>query len=288
MTIVPNARSRRVRAMVVVVCVLTVIASPTRAAVTERAPAEAPIQPGGAVCGIDDVASELADLQPCDVQGTLSFVFEDQQGALYIGTAAHVFPDGSTQAYVPSCGDCGGLERTPFGDVVFSSDSVDFAHPITDDPEPDLLDFALIKIRRPWYKHVDSRVRYWGGPVGVLRSPEAATTDSAVAYGNGKDPIPNTCLPTPPSPGPRGPGEVIAASRTTFSSTVCEVGGDSGMPYLHGPSGKALGVNGNCPCGGPGYYPTVEHVLERLAAAGLRVDIVTGAPAPPLEALISR
>lgn len=239
---------------------------------------DAPIQPGAAVCAVDDIDSTLSAAPSCARQGTLGFVFRDDDGGLYIGTAAHGFPDGDVEVFVPSCSACRGLERQPFGHVVFQSDSVDPLHP-GDLPGPDLLDFALIEIRRSWHHLVEPRVRYWGGPVGSIVAPEAAPGDTAAAVGNGSG--------NGEVPGPRGPGQVIAASRTSFSTTVSEASGDSGMPYLHAASGKALGVNANCPCGATGYYPTVEHVLDRLAARGLHLTLVTGAPAPPLADLMA-
>lgn len=235
--------------------------------------ADAPIQPGAAMCAVDDVVSRVAALPACDVQGTLSYVFRGAGGALFIGTAAHNVPDGTVDVFVPPCAACRGLDGQPFGRVVFQSDSVDVGHP-DDLAERDLLDFALIEVRRSWHHLVEPRVRHWGGPVGVVLAPEASTGDAAVAYGNGAP------------AGPRAPGQVVAASQTAFSTTVAEVGGDSGMPYLHASSGKALGVNGNCPCGAAGYYPTVQHVLDRLAAHGFDLTLVTGPPAPPLAALM--
>ena len=273
---------RAVASTITVVLLLATTVGPGARAESDQHPSQggpvavAPIQPGAAVCAVEDIVSELSGLPSCDMQGTLNFVFRDDHGGLYVGTAAHVVPSGNVDVFVPSCATCRGLPTQPFGRVVFQSDSVDVGHP-ADLAEPDLLDFALIKIRPAWHHLVEPRVRYWGGPLGVIEAPEAATTDAAVAYGNGEG----------ESPGPRGPGQVIAASRTSFSTTVTEVGGDSGMPFLHGPSGKALGINGNCPCGGGGYYPTVEHVLDRLAAHGFRLSLVTGAAAPPLAALLS-
>lgn len=263
-------------------------------AVTAAAPLRnAPIQPGAPVCGVDGLGAALAERPACSAEGTLSFVFKDTDGALYIGTAAHGFSAATTQVYVRTCGGCP-LEHEPFGDIAFSSDSLDPEHLEAGDADTAFLDFALIKIRRPWYKHVEPRVRYWGGPTGLVRYPEAIIGDTAVAYGNGSDRTVNTCQATATgagsaaAPGPRGPGEIISTSPTAFSSTVCEVAGDSGMPYLHGASGKAVAVNGNCLCGA-GIYPTVEYVLDRIQkAAHLDLDLVTGEPAAPLASLLSR
>lgn len=251
-----------------------------------------PIQPGAAICGVHDIVSQLTSAERCEIQGTLNFVFRDDDGALYVGTAAHTVPK-DAEVYVPHCPDCrGGLEGAPFGDVVFSSDSVDVGHPTTDAPDADLLDFALIKIRPTWYRHVEPAVRHWGGPVGVLDGADAEPGDDVVAYGNGDDGPIDVCadsaagITTQPAPGPRGPGRLIATSHAAFSSTTCEIGGDSGMPYLHGPSGMALGVNANCGCGDTGNYPTVVHVLERLAATGLRLQLVTAPLSTELRELM--
>lgn len=252
-----------------------------------------PIQPGAAICGVDDIVSQLTSAARCEIQGTLNFVFRDDDGALYVGTAAHnVTTD--AEVFVPHCPDCrNGLEGSPFGDVVFSSDSVDIGHPTTDPPDEDLLDFALIKIRPTWYRHVEPAVRYWGGPVELTEGSETTVGDEVVAYGNGDDGPIDICATSPtgitsaPRPGPRGPGQLVASSRTAFSSTTCEIGGDSGMPYVHGPTGTALGVNANCVCGGTGNYPTLTHILERLADADLPVHLVTAPPSSALERVMA-
>lgn len=236
-----------------------------------------PIQPGGAVCPVEEFISELLNQNECTEAGTLNFVFKDDAGELYIGSAAHVFSGVGNKARVPG-------EADAFGKVVVDIDSVDVAHPGAP-PDPDALDFALIRIDRERYSDVEPRVRHWGGPTGHTTASETDALRPVVAYGNG-----GASETREGDAGPRGENGdavLVADSSQAFSSTVAEIGGDSGMPYLYAPTGKALGVNGNCPCGGPGYYPTVEHLLERLAALGWRLTLVTGAPGPPLESLLS-
>ena len=226
-----------------------VLAEPTSAAV---------IQPGGAVCP----AGGPLDDGSCAQWSTLNFVFADRQGRLYIGASAHNFAGVGDRALVRGDGDA-------FGTVVFDDDSVDFLHP-GDPPNPTGTDFALIRIDRNRYGDVDPGVAHFGGPTGVADPVTTATGDVVVAFGQGR---PDLTTPT----GPRS-GMLLADNGRAFSSTVPESGGDSGMPYLHAATGTALGVNAICVCGGPGLYPTVAHLLERLASNGFNLRLVLDEP----------
>lgn len=223
-----------------------------------------PIQPGGGVCAVEEFTSKLLDADSCSHAATLNFVFQDDEGELYIGSVAHNFSGERNKARVPG-------EEDAFGKVVFDSDSADFAHPGST-PDGDALDFALIRIDEERYTDVEPRVRYWGGPTGHTKERDTEAPASVVAYSNHAAEI----VPTEGDPKVRE-GQFVADSPEAFTSTVIEEGGDSGMPYLYGPTGLALGVNANCACGGLGYYPTVEYLLARLATHGWQLSVVTGA-----------
>lgn len=258
-------------AVIILSLVQTGSSSPTRAdgaLVPER-----PIQPGGAACAVEEFTTELLDTNSCTYAGTLNFVFRDDEGELYIGGSAHAFSGERNKARVPG-------ERDAFGKVVFESDSLDPAHPGST-TDADALDFALIRIDEDRYPDVDPRVRYWGGPTGYTTADETHALRAVVAYGNGGK--------SETSEGNAGPreGHLLADSPQAFTSTVNEVGGDSGMPYVYAPTGEALGVNANCACGGLGYYPTVEYLLDRLAEHGWRLTVVTGQPGAELAKLMT-
>jgi hypothetical protein len=232
-----------------------------------------PIQPGGPVCGVDEVTDAVSVVAvPCRPL-TLNFVFVDGDGLLYIGSAAHGFAAEGDRVRLPG-------ETRPFGTVVFDSDSADFGHPGSP-PDDDLLDFALIKIDRNRYRDVEPRVRGVGGPTGVADAEETVPGAPLVAYGNGGEGAPSPVPLVEPKAGARA-GNLVDDGPTAFLSTVEETGGDSGMPYLYKETGEALGVNANCACGTTGSYPTVRYVLERLADARFHVRLVLGAPGPAL------
>lgn len=219
-------------------------------------PAQKSIQPGAAVC---PVGGPLDD-GTCAQYSTLNFVFEGQDGALYIGASAHNFGAVGDRATIRG-------EPSPFGTVVFDDDTIDFLHP-GDPPNPDGTDFALIRIDPAREQDVQPAVRFFGGPTGVAQPAETSVGDVISAYGQGR---PDLSTPT----GPRT-GYLLDDSDRVFSSTVPESGGDSGMPYVHAATGKALGVNAICLCGGgPGAYPTVGRILNRLAVAGFGVQLAT-------------
>lgn len=219
-------------------------------------PKKKPIQPGAPVC----TAGGPLDDGACSEYSTLNFVFRGNH-RLYIGAVAHNFAGAGDRAMIRG-------ETRHFGRVVVDDDSVDFLHP-GDAPDPNGSDFALIRIRRGRHGDVQPSVRTFGGPTGYTTAVETETADAINAYGQGRPDLSN---PT----GPRS-GQLVADSHRAFSSTVSESGGDSGMPYVHAETGKALGVNANCMCGfEPGLYPTVEYILERLDALGFRLKLVRG------------
>lgn len=223
-------------------------------------PAEEPIQPGAPVCLVGGPLDDGA----CGAWSTLNFVFTDKKGALYIGASAHNFGAVGDRARIRG-------EPSSFGTVVFDDDTVDFLHP-GDPPNVNGTDFALIRIDKRRQKDVQPSVRVFGGPTGVARPSGTRLGDAISAFGQGRPDLEH----------PKGPrtGRLLADSNRVFSSTVPEFAGDSGMPYVHAPTGRALGVNAICLCeGGPGAYPTVGRILDRLADAGFRLQLVL-APAP--------
>lgn len=229
---------------------------------TGALPKEKPIQPGAPVC---TVGGPLDD-GSCGEYSTLNFVFKGKHGRLYIGAVAHNFAAVGDPATIRG-------EAHPFGRVVVDDDSIDFLHP-GDPVNPNGSDFALIRINRHWYGNVQPSVRFFGGPTGYTTAADTATGDAINAFGQGR---PDLMNPT----GPRS-GQLVADSQRAFSSSVPESGGDSGMPYVHAPTGKALGVNANCFCGlgAPGLYPTVEFILKRLKVLGVQVKLVRSGYVP--------
>jgi hypothetical protein len=239
--------------LLLVATTATADAQPARAA---RQPSKGPIQPGAPVC---TVGAPLDD-GSCSEWSTLNFVFEDGRGSRFIGAAAHNFAGVGDRATLRG-------ESEAFGTVVVDDDSVDFLHP-GDPINPMGTDFALILIDRRRERDVAPAVLRFGGPTGYTSGEDTATGDVIEAYGQGRPDLRN---PT----GPRS-GILVADSERVFSSTVPESGGDSGMPYLHAVTGRALGVNAICLCGGgPGAYPTVGYLLARLAELGHDLTLVT-------------
>lgn len=228
----------------------------TQAIHPAQAPAAGkPIQPGAAVCLVGGPLDDGA----CGQFSTLNFVFKDRAGRRYIGAAAHNFAAVRDRATIRG-------DAAPFGRVVVDDDSVDFLHP-GDPPNPQGTDFALVRIRHSRAVDIRPRVRSFGGPTGYTTPRETAFGDTINAFGQGR---PDLMNPT----GPRS-GQLLFDSHRAFASTVPESGGDSGMPYVHAKTGKALGVNAICGCGvEPGLYPTVRYLLERMKAFGFRLKLV--------------
>lgn len=83
---------------------------------------------------------------------TLNWIYTDNLGRLYIGTAGHCAPSvGSMNINVAGIGD--------IGDVAFTTGSQGVGN-----------DFALIAITSSLYSFVDPTLCHWGGPQGVHSS----------------------------------------------------------------------------------------------------------------------
>lgn len=145
---------------------------------------------------------------------TLNFVFKDEAGISYVGTAGH-------------CADVGHRIRsgngTEFGTVVFSED----AYPAND--------FALIRIDEEDVHLVSPAMRYWGGPTGMFMPADGERGDTVLAYGYGMGY--GSSEPTR-----RRIGSLTTITPTRYQAALNCIFGDSGGPVVHGPTGQALGV----------------------------------------------
>jgi len=184
---------------------------------------------------------------------TLNFVYEDQFGVTYVGTAGHC----ANVGHRIESGD-----GTEFGTIVFSEN----AYPVND--------FALIKIDEEDLGLVSPAMRYWGGPTGLFEFgvDTAARNDQVLSYGYGL-----------------GYGTTEYTRRRTgllqtihpqrYSAALNCIFGDSGGPVIHGPTGKALGVIDVLAAPGTGGV-LIENALKRVRILmGLELTVQTA----PLE-----
>lgn len=207
---------------------------------------ESPIQPGAEI-GYPGLCS-------------FNFVYADQVGALYIGTAGHCV-DHEGQPVIPADYD------QAIGEVVWRAYG-------------DGLDFALIEIEPELYDEVDPTVRHWGGPTGVAAQEDREVGDPVLHYGNGVYYRESELLR------PRV-GVLVDPGATHYCADTGVYGGDSGSPVLTG-DGLALGivVRLGLGCEPPTslHGPTLPYILDRAEQqAGLDLDVVTGPLTEPVE-----
>lgn len=182
---------------------------------------------------------------------SFNFVYEDQAGDLYIGTAGHCVDEG--QYVIPADFD------RAIGTVVW-------------DAYDDGLDFALVSIDADLYDLVEPSVRHWGGPTGVATQQDTSAGDVLLHYGNGVYFRESELLR------PRT-AALVDHTEERYCAMAGIYGGDSGSGILTA-DGKALGVNVRLGlgCTPPTSLegPTVSHVLDRAEQdAGLELDVVT-------------
>ena len=215
------------------------------------AQAQTPIQPG-------------AMLQTDGGQCTLNFVFDGlgrNAGKVYIGTAAH-------------CGekvgqDARDIDDQPFGQFAFIADADDAA-----------FDYAFIEVAPEHLGRVDPALKgHPELPKGFTTPDETEAGDmiqmSGYGLGFGE---------TQPTQESR---QTILQSDDAdiFTLSGPSVNGDSGGPFVHIPTGKALGLvsqygffHGSTDVG-----PTIEGVLAKAAKAGFPVSLRSaGQPAPTI------
>lgn len=179
---------------------------------------------------------------------TMNFVFHAvaDPTVLYIGTAGHC---------VGGVGDRVSSREGPFGTVVFK---VLNGHD----------DFTLIEIDPDRRADVNPAVRRWGGPSGVTTADTTRVGDLTLQYGYGI--VYGSTEPTRSRA-----GVLWNDNDQEYHAEHPAIFGDSGGPVLHG-SGRALGITATI--GGHLMNgPTVERVLNLLAAKGIHVALVTAA-----------
>lgn len=184
---------------------------------------------------------------------TLNFVYEDQFGVTYIGTAGH-------------CANVGHRIKsgngTEFGTVVFSEN----AYPIND--------FALIRIDEEDLPLVSPAMRYWGGPTGLFEFGEGQRNDPVLAYGYGLGY--GTTEYTR-----RRIGLLQTMNTQRYQAALNCIFGDSGGPVVHGPTGKAMGVIDVLAAPGTGGVLIQQALRRARHFTGLELTVQT-APLEPI------
>lgn len=151
---------------------------------------------------------------------TASFVFNDTQGNVYIGSAGHCFDTGE-RVRLGAHG--------PSGTVVFKADGTGILEDV---------DFALIEVDEDKEQFVSPEMCFWGGPTGGNQDAMIAG-EPVVANGHGRTiGFPgDSALP----PRPRaGVGLLWGSESFLWSGSM--LGGDSGAPVAE-KNGDALGTH---------------------------------------------
>lgn len=199
------------------------------------------------------VSAATPALRPGDPLGipascTLNFGFRDAE-ATYIGTAAHCV---------------GGVGSDVENQVHGHFGVVDTVLPE--------VDFALIRLDPD--EVLDPQVIDVGGPTGIAFRRDTLTGDLLEMYGHG--------LAVGLTVETRERNGILAGDNATefWWDSVTTIG-DSGAPVLLQGNGLALGIVsqvGLLDHQSTDTGPTVAHILDRLAAAGRPVTLVTAAP----------
>ena len=216
------------------------------------AQAQTPIQPG-------------AMLQTDAGQCTLNFVFDGlgrNAGKVYIGTAAH-------------CGEKAGqaardVDDQPFGQFAFIADADDAA-----------FDYAFIEVAAEHLGRVDPALKgHPELPKGVTTPEETEAGDLVQMSGYGA----GFGLTQPTQEQRQTVLQSDDADLFTLSGP--SVNGDSGGPFVHVPTGKALGLVSQYgfTYGATDVGPTIQGVLAKAANAGFPVSLrAAGQPAPTIS-----
>lgn len=219
--------------------------------IAPAAQAQTPIQPG-------------AMLQTDAGQCTLNFVFDGlgrNAGKVYIGTAAH-------------CGEAVGQEARDVDDATFGT----FA--FIADADDAAFDYAFIEVLPEHVPRVDPALKgHPEIPTGFTTPEETEAGDMIQMSGYGVG---------------FGETQPTQESRQTilqtddadiFTLSGPSVNGDSGGPFVHIPTGKALGLVSQYgfTYGATDVGPTIEGVLAKAAKAGFPVSLrAAGQPAPTI------
>lgn len=201
----------------------------------------APIQPG----------SRMVEPAGC----TMNFLFADDAGNQYIGTAGHCV------------GFSSGVDVELSGTGKIGSVAWVARHPA---------DFALVRIDPSMYGLVNPAMRYWGGPTGLAVYAEIAPGTAVYQYGHG------LLLGSNEISRARA-GTVTVPTACRYHANLPVLFGDSGSPTMIG-DGRALGVATHI----PGLFlhsgTRVECALAQAAAQGLRLTLRTA----PLADAVAR
>lgn len=198
-------------------------------------------------------ASSPTVLQPGDsLEGicTLNFVFDGASDA-YIGTAAHCVSGVDQRVSNPDLGE--------FGTVVYDNDDLDFALVDVDDAVESQLS-----------AEVDGHP---GTPTGIAIPAETDRWDRLLLSGHGL----GVSLTEPTRE--QRPSVLVEHNATQYRSDGPVVNGDSGAPFVHADTGKALGIvseyglDGVPPTTDVG--PTADHIVDVLQDAGWDVQLRT-------------
>ena len=205
-----------------------------------------------------------AMLQTDAGQCTLNFVYDglgSNAGKVYIGTAAH-------------CGekvgqDARDVDDQPFGQFAFIADADDAA-----------FDYAFVEVAADHIPRVDPALKgHPELPTGFTRPEETEAGDMIQMSGYGVG---------------FGETQLTQEQRQTvlqsddaeiFTLSGPSVNGDSGGPFVHVPTGKALGLVSQYGFthGATDVGPTIQGVLAKAAAAGFPVSLrIAGQPAPAI------
>jgi trypsin len=189
---------------------------------------------------------------------TMNFIFGDQSGKLYIGTAGHCANAGQSV----SLGDIANI-----GTVAWDSTGADF---------------AMVAISPALYSLVDPAVRHWGGPTGVA-APTSTPGTLLYHYGYGLG------FSTSELTRPRV-GELTMSDGQSYLAETSATFGDSGSPFIAG-DGKAVGVVSEYAfdAAHTDRGPTVAYIIQRAQVEkGLTLHVVTAPLTDAVERTIAQ
>lgn len=224
--------------------VLTLVSAVLVAAPEARAHHYAPIQPG----------AQMVEPAGC----TMNYVYEDQFGTTYIGTAGHCV--GFREGEEVELADVGLI-----GEVVWVPSRRTGA------------DFALVEIDPALLDQVSPALRHWGGPTGVLRQEEFLPGIPMVQYGYGIG-----FGFTEPTRARAGFLELFSETTCHYRADVPAIFGDSGSATMTA-DGRAVGVVTNLDLWSF-HLGTNIACVQRLAREelGLELTVRTAPVAEPL------
>lgn len=179
---------------------------------------------------------------------TMNFVFTDQAGKVYIGTASHCVRSEGQEVFVD--------------DILIGT--VAWKAPVSQ------VDVALVAILPSLYGQVDPSVRYWGGPTGVATPVVQFQPKAIYHYGYGLG------YGASEYGRPRA-GVLDYQDGLIYRAQTTAVFGDSGSPIILS-TGEALGIVSHFalvqvpPHTDEG--PTIQYVIARaLSDKGLRLTL---------------